>query len=517
MANANNLDFELMRQRMAKEAEDDIIKFVELIRPELYLADIHKQILRMCAYTKDAYLLVMIPRGHLKSQMFAILTAYFITIEPDVTILYCSENDAVTQGQLRSIKNMLISPAYKLYWPDMVEESPAKRAKWTKTEFTVDHPKRKDNLSVRECTVTGKTVGQSFTGAHYDIAMLDDLVTKDNAYTESGRTKVSDFFGALMAIVSGGARVLMAGTPYHPRDLYTEIEDMGYEDDDGDYKKLFKIRKEVVEKDGVFLWPRKVMSDGKAYGFDKKELSIKKSTTKNPLHFFSQYYMNPQALDGNRIGYNNFKYFNPEEISFSYGRTFYKDKELSVTAAMDFAFSLRKTADSTVIVVTGMDVDKNVYVLDIIKFKTNKIKKMYGELIKAHRDWGFKKVRCETVAAQEAVVEQFIDHIKDMNVKKLKVIKYKPNRHDGTKEERMAAQLEPVYQAERIYHNKDHKFNSYMEEEIVSINPPHDDVKNALADSLMDLRPPMKNRRVEENNFDNDNFDSPSSMFGGYN
>lgn len=517
MSKIDNLDFELMRQKMANEAKKDIIKFVELIRPELYLAPIHKEILRMCAYTKDAYLLVMIPRGHLKSQMFAILTAYFITIEPDVTILYCSENDDVTRGQLRSIKTMLTSPTYSLYFPDMIEEKVSRRTKWTQDEFTVDHPIRKNNLSVREHTVTGKTVGQSFTGAHYDIAMLDDLVTKDNAYTEAGRTKVSDFFGALMAIVSGGARVLMAGTPYHPRDLYSEIEEMDYEDEDGEYKKLFKIRKEVVERDGVFLWPRGKAPDGKYYGFDNKELSIKKTTTKNPLHFFSQYYMNPQALDGQRIGYNNFKYYNPKLVSVSNGKVYYGDKELNVTAAMDFAFSLRKSADSTVIVVTGMDVDKNIYVLDIIKFKTNKIKKMYGELIKAYRDWGFKKVRCETVAAQEAVVEQFIDYLKERDVKRLKVIKYKPNRHDGTKEERMAAQLEPVYQAEKVYHYKDHKYNSYMEEEIVSINPAHDDVKNALADSLMDLRPPMKRKIINNDYDDYEDMNSPSSMFGGYN
>jgi len=50
-----------------------------------------------------------------------------------------------------------------------------------------------------------------------------------------------------------------------------------------------------------------------------------------------------------------------------------------VYAAMDFAYTVNNSSDYTVIMVVGVDEDNNYYVLDVDRFKTNKISVMYDK------------------------------------------------------------------------------------------------------------------------------------------
>jgi len=73
---------------------------------------------------------------------------------------------------------------------------------------------------------------------------------------------------------------------------------------------------------------------------------------------------------------------------------------------MDFAYTVNHNSDYTVIVIVGVDQDNNYYVLDIDRFKTNKISVMYDKAETVFRKWRFKKMRCEVVAAQRLIVSQ---------------------------------------------------------------------------------------------------------------
>lgn len=65
----------------------------------------------------------------------------------------------------------------------------------------------------------------------------------------------------------------------------------------------------------------------------------------------------------------------------------------------------------------------------------------------------------------------------------LKVEEYRPTRYDGSKEERLAAILEPRYDNLSIYHMRGGNWQ-VLEDELVSNRPPHDDVKDALASAI---------------------------------
>ena len=78
----------------------------------------------------------------------------------------------------------------------------------------------------REGTFTSLGLGSKVTGGHYDVVITDDWVTEDNARTEFQRSKLSSFWKFTVAPTrEPWARVIAAGTRYHPQDWYQEIKD----------------------------------------------------------------------------------------------------------------------------------------------------------------------------------------------------------------------------------------------------------------------------------------------------
>jgi hypothetical protein len=114
--------------------------------------------------------------------MVAYRCAWEITKDPTITILYISSTSGLAEKQLHFIKNILDSPVYRRYWPDMIHEDEGKREKWTTSEIMVDHPLRAAE-GVRDATVFTAGLTTNITGLHCNIAVLDDVVVKENAYS----------------------------------------------------------------------------------------------------------------------------------------------------------------------------------------------------------------------------------------------------------------------------------------------------------------------------------------------
>src|SRR5690606_22748593 len=108
---------DLDRIRLA--AESDFITFIRLVAPYLHMGSIHEE-LALWLTRKDAKdnLLVLLPRGHMKSRMVALLAAWWITRDPTETILYVSATADLAEKQLFLIKQVLESPIYTRYWPN---------------------------------------------------------------------------------------------------------------------------------------------------------------------------------------------------------------------------------------------------------------------------------------------------------------------------------------------------------------------------------------------------------------
>jgi len=503
------------RTEIREAAESDLYTFACLVLPHRVYGDIHKDIFRWWMDCTDKGIDntgLLLPRDHQKSHCAAVKAAWLITKDPTKTILYLSATSSLAEKQLKAIKDIITSDIYLYYWPSMVNRDEGKRERWTNVEICVDDPRRKAE-GVRDSTVFAAGLTTNITGFHATDVFLDDMVVPKNAYTEEGRRSVRDQYSQLASIETTGASETVVGTRYHPLDIYDDLINMKEEvfNDAGeitDSASVYEFKTEIVETDGLYLWPKEARADGKVFGFDNKELARKKAKYLDRTQFYAQYYQQPNDPESHRLSHDKFQYYNEKYLTHDMGKWQYNGQALNVYAAIDFAFSIAKTADFTAIVVIGIDSSGDIYVLDIDRFKTNKINEYYDHAVAMHSKWGFRKLRTEVSIAQDIIANDLADRIRK-NGNSLSIDKHRPTRNDGNKLERIAAVLEPRYDNSTIWHRKG-GYTNILEEELVLARPAHDDIKDALACAVEIAIPPAK-RRIE----DKSNVIQFNSRFGG--
>ena len=483
--------------QIREAAEADLLTFIKLVAPHLLLGAIHEELITWWSRTdrKDNQL-VLLPRGHMKSKLAAYRTAWYITNHPETTVLYVSATADLAEKQLYAIKQIIDSPIYRRYWSNMIHPEEGKREKWAVAEIAVDHPQRKLE-GIRDATCKAVGLTSNTTGFHADIVVLDDIVVPSNAYSEDGREKVTNAYSQLASIENPGAEEWVVGTRYHPKDIYDTMINMketyyDNEDDEESEIEVYELFQRVVEIEGEFLWAKRTRKDGKAFGFDAKELARIKAKYIDTTQFYSQYYNDPNTTENARINSDNFQYFDKAALNVKDGDWYIRDRKLNIFAAIDFAFSLRRQADYTALVVVGVDHQANYYVLDIDRFKTEKIIDYYQHILKSWEKWGFRKIRAEVTVAQQTIVKELKDSYLKPNGIPLSVDEFRPTRSLGDKAQRVGAVLEPKYDNLQVWHYKGGNCQT-LEEELVMVHPPHDDIKDALSNAMaISLAPKLR-------------------------
>lgn len=489
-------------------AEQDLVTFIKLVAPEQVLGQCHEDVCNWWIRPDaKSHQLLLFPRDHGKSRLIAYRVAWELTKDPTLRILYISATANLAEKQLGFIKGILTSDIYRRYWPQHVHADEGKRSRWTTSEIALDHPLRKKE-NVRDPSIFTGGLTTSLTGMHCDIAVLDDVVVYENAYTGEGRNKVKSQYSLLSSIEGANAKEWVVGTRYHPADLYNDLMQMTEDLYDADGNKIaedniYEVFERAVEDmgdgTGEFLWPQQQRKDGKFFGFSRQILAKKRGQYLDKSQFRAQYYNDPTDPDNVPVGSEKFQYYERKHLKQESGFWYYKDNKLNVFAAVDFAFSLSKKADYTAIVVVGIDADNNIYVLDIDRFRTDRISEYFDHIFHLVSKWSFRKLRAEVTVAQQAIVRQLKELIKQHGLS-LSVDEFRPNRHQGNKEERIAAVLEPRYDNLQIWHYRGGNVQT-LEEELMSRNPPHDDVKDALASAVdMAVKPAKQVRRAKEQN-----------------
>ncbi len=496
-------------------AEADLYTFARLINPQRVYGDLHKDVFRWLMTEDRPNKLLLLPRSHMKSHCIAVWCAWWVTKFPATTILYLSATSDLAEKQLFAIKQMLDCDNYRRYWPLMIHPDEGKRAKWSSTEIMVDHPIRVKE-GVRDPTIRAAGLTTTTTGSHADVLVPDDIVVPDNAYTEDGRRKVASAMSQMASILNTGGIVNACGTRYHPADQYSiwltqTIQLFGDEDELIGEEPIWDIFERVVETNGVFIWPREARDDGKEFGFNRKELARISAMYSDRTQFFAQYYNDPNDPESNRLDASRFQYYDPVNLRNEGGSWFFKNKKLNIYAGIDFAFSRNKKADYTAIVVVGVDSDGFIYIVDMDRFKTDKIADYYDRVAKLHAKWQFKKLRAEVSVAQSIICNDLKDRIRQEG-QTIVIDESRPNRHQGTKEERIAAVLEPRYENLTIFHARG-GHTPALEEELLLARPQHDDLKDCLASVVEIAKAPGARHDVERTN----NVIKFNGKFGGVN
>lgn len=495
--------------------ENDLYTYATMMFPDRYYGDVHKEFFRWLQEEQYQFQLGLIPRDHQKSHCIAVYASWKITKRPWWTILYVSANPQLAREQLGVIEKVLQSKTHRALWPDTLNYVRDRDGElkhkpldtWTQDVIKVDHP---DRLSkqVRDPTVRATSVKSTNTGFHCNEVIFDDLVTDENYGSEAEKEEVIRCYKNCMKIMTTGSYCKAVGTRYGEDDLYAMITQLKIPlfDSDGDQigeEQMWHVFERVVEDspyrtgDGNFLWPRMKMPSGEWFGFDQRELAIKKANLTidgNMSGFHAQYYNDPNDESLARIKPSNFQYVEPRFLRKQGDDWYYGDKRLRLIGAMDLAFSnlKAKKRDFTAIAVLGMDHDGYLYVLDLDRFKTDKMEEYYEKAIELYIKWGFKTLVVESNNGGGLVAE----YIKDKIRREGGTLEIKPKvaPNDASKYERVLQILEPRYRNGEVYHNRI-GYIRLLEEELRQPRPRNDDLKDAVSLAVSELKPPM-NRGV---------------------
>ncbi len=479
-------------------AESDLSTFIRLVAPKTVLGAVHEELTSWSTrQDRKTHQLILLPRDHQKSRWVAFKVAWHLTKYPWHRVLYISSTSNLAEKQLKFIKDILSSKIYRRYWPDHLHAEEGKREQWTVGEISLDHPSRKEE-GVRDPSVFTAGLTTGITGMHCDVAVLDDVVVKENAFTVEGRNKCASQYSLLASIEGADAEEWVVGTRYHPKDVYNDMIEMSEEvfNDDGEvvaYNAVYEVFEKVVEDrgdgTGDFLWPRQQREDGRWFGFDAQILARKKAKYLDKTQFYSQYYNNPNIGGKGGISRDRFQYYDKAHLTSSNGLWYYRGERLNVFAAIDFAYSLTQRSDYTALVVIGISAKNDIYLLEIQRFKTERISEYFSYILDAYNTWRFRKIRAEVTAAQKAIARDLKDNYIKPNGLALSIDEHSPNRYQGSKEERIKANLQSRYDNQQIWHFQGGSCQ-ILEDELINEFPPHDDVKDALSAAVEIAVPP---------------------------
>lgn len=166
--------------------------------------------------------MILGPRGSAKSTATSVTyVTWDIGRNPMVRYLLAF-NSLEQQGMafVRQIKHVITeNERYKEIFGDLY---PGRGERWTDTEFIVRRPTPPGGM--KDPTVVAVGIGSAVPSKRADKVILDDLVTKDNAYTEAMRAKVVAFVvQTLFPILVPGGRRIVVGSRWDPDDLYAYL------------------------------------------------------------------------------------------------------------------------------------------------------------------------------------------------------------------------------------------------------------------------------------------------------
>ena len=501
------------QKRIIEACEHNLYAFACTINPFYMYGDIHQEVFTwLSSPDANERQLLLLPRGHLKSHCIAVYCAWKITFNPWTTIVYLASQDDLAKAQLYAIKQMMTSDIYTMLWPEMFSEErglKGERGKWSSYAFDVDHPARKER-GIRDSTMIIKTVKSNAQGLHCDGLVFDDVVVPQFANTTVGREELSRSLGYFSSILNPGGWIKAVGTRYHPEDAYQAMIDAMIPQWDEEAQEFtselpaWQVMERVVEDSldrsgtGNFLWPRIENPDtGSWYGFNIKELAKIKAdyvSHQGLVHFYSQYYNDPNDVGTQRISRDSFKYYDSKHLTVRNDKVYYDNRKLNVYAAMDVAWSESERADYTAIAVVGIDCDGYIYVLDLDRFRTSDFLTYYERIETLYRRWFFRQLVVETNAAGSLVAQEVEAYIRRNGVSII-VDRRSKNSRSGNKLENWAAVLEPRYHSKSVLHHRG-GLTPALEEELVSAKPRNDDLKDALCAAMSVMRVTLLGHRI---------------------
>jgi len=350
--------------------------------------NIHQRIIKnLDNLEPDDECLTLIPRGHFKSTL--------ITQDWSVQQLIKDPNKRILIASAKLEKAVEFTKTIKSHFDrnekfiERFGKWESKTEVWTKEKFCIEGRR----AGLREASVTAGSIGTDMTGYHFDIIILDDIVTREFVRSADMRDKTFSFYLDCLDLLDPGGLLIIVGTRWHFNDIYSEFLKPG------DIEKFkFVINESAMEnpkyersqfeemmndKDTKLLFPERFSLKHFKNVFNKKTRKAG-----GYLEFACQQ-MNFPVSDPNAS-------FRIEDIEFI--------TELPVSASIyqtiDTAGSeeIKNRTDDTAIVTTGLDVNADIINIDCYAEKTTAegaFTPMWDAYL-TYKSKGIKKIGIET-------------------------------------------------------------------------------------------------------------------------
>lgn len=318
--------------------------------------ELHKSIISNISSNKST--LDLAPRGFGKSTVGDV--DYCITRilrDPNIRIMIGSKTQTQAQAFLKEIRthfeqneNLLrVFGDWKTHKDNV----------WNDREFTVN----KRNIIKKEATVTALGASGAVISKHFDIIIGDDLVGLENARTERQRANLKEwFYSSLFPTLEPDGEIHILGTRYNPLDLYEDLIKSG--------SYTVNIQKAIQVVDGVecSLWEDKFTLE--------KLKQIRADSGK--IIFNMQYQNDTELAKGKIFKAKYFKYYEEYKLDYDFQTAKIRIKnaegvdqwkKVRIYMGADLAISEKENEDNDyfVLMMVGVDDEKNVYVLEYVK------------------------------------------------------------------------------------------------------------------------------------------------------
>ncbi len=416
------------------------------------LVNFHKDLCNFVTDKQDKKKLILIPRGHLKSKLITIgYSVQQILKSPKVRILIYSATWQMAVDLNLSIQRVLQGNSrLKEIWGDISVGA---------KEWSQDRTRLSENIT-REPTITAAGIENNLVGGHYDIIIMDDVVNRDNIGTMDQINKVVQRYKDSLDLLEPSGQLIVIGTRWHDSDLYGWILDPS-----NDIKSSYEIMVKrafggniMTGEDFAALWPEK---------FTLVELKGR-LREEGWSHFSAQYLNDPVPEEDADFKRSWFQYYDASDL---------KGRLLNRFLVIDPAISLDKSADYTAMVVVGVDENNYVFVLDIVRQRLSP-NDLISAIIRLVENWQVLDVGIETVAFQKALAYSLREDLR-FKRRPFHITELKPN--ERSKDTRIKG-LQPLYENGKIYHNKLHPNNIFLEDELVRFpRATHDDIIDSFS------------------------------------
>lgn len=344
----------------------------------------HREIAEFVSSPYTVNKLLLVPRGCWKTSLTSIayplwmvLRANFLFGNPTYRVLIDSATVRLSKMVIGTIKSYVknLPTLENLFGKLYAKEGDT--AEGLSLAFRVNTA-----TGIKEPNFLPSGVGAEKTGLHFELIVMDDLVTKENIHTVNGREKVWDHYRMMEGIIESSRKnaedgaqkqdtvVTLVGTRYHDDDVYGRIikQDKKAIEEGGEAIFQTMIRQAVDPDTGALYFPDRL---------DHATLELKKK--KMGSLFWAQYMNDPNQESAP---------FKKEWLRWKSWSEFPQDlHRIRLTVDPAFKEDEADHGDYCAMVVAGWDRFHQLWVLDVSMDDTMTVGKFIDEFMRLLTKW----------------------------------------------------------------------------------------------------------------------------------